>query len=570
MTTDRMNGTGKLYAAQAAAKLSEARTAKARADLQRRAIRAAGKASAGVVGRRGHSIIGDYSNIGSTRLRPSNAPRGGQASSHRDLITLDNLRKRCQSLERKSLLARGLVNRKIELVCSDGFSVQARTEDDEWNKEAERLFNKWAGGIRYVNVETDDGTKRKPVREPGECDIRGMSCLDEIACNAVARWNYDGDMGIALTDVNGGTLQQIEAERITNPGGLTTNTPEMSGGVRLDAAGRPVSFCVAEWEKYSGGMFTTQKVVEVDADHFLFLPNPIRQQPGSTRGEPQLAASLDRFDYIDGFEEAALAGARVQACLAVYKTVARPDLHMGAWAGSVVDRASDIDNSGGTDIGTEDRLVDIESGTISTLGIGEDIKSVSATQPGPQYEPFMLMQISAICADLGIPLSVATLDARWVNLSTIRCVMRVAWRRVKREQAALVRTLYCPVYRWRTAMNIRMGLLPFRDDWDAHSWTCPSEPVMDPKSEIEAARLAIDGRFSTYADQCQLLGYGDAPDIHARLAKELDNLKELGAEAVSVPGSGQTPATTDNADNPTGNPTTGKPQTTPSDDGDVE
>lgn len=537
---EALNGTSKLERAEEAARLSRARTIKAHADLQRRAIRAAGRATTGLhagMDRRGASVFGDYTNVTGNRLRPGPQPRGGQASSHRDLTTLKSLRSRCQSLERNSLLARGLVNRKIELIVSDGFCPQARTKDEAWNKEAERLFNKWAGGIRYVNVDTGGTTRRVAVREPGECDIRGLHCLDEMACNAVARWHYDGDLGIALTANNDGTLQQVEAERIINPGGQTQDTPNLSGGVRLDDAGRPISFLVADWEKYGGGVYPlVTNLTEVDADHFLFLPNPIRQQPGSVRGEPQLAASLDRFEYIAGFEEASLVAARVQACLAAFKVVARPDLHMGALAGSIINRPSDVDNSGGTDVGDSDRLIDLESGTISTLGIGEDIRTVSASQPGPQYEPFMLMQISAICMDLGLPLSVATLDARWVNLSTIRCVMRVAWRRVKREQAALVRTLYCPVYRWRTAMNIRMGLLPFRDDWDAHSWTTPSEPVMDPKTEIEAARAAIDGRFTTYADQCQALGYGDAPDIHERIAKELDNLKALGAEAVAAPG----------------------------------
>lgn len=432
------------------------------------------------------SYANSYDATRRNRFRPGvgNA-RGGPADAHRDPISLDSLRRQCQELDRTNLLAQTLVGRDIDLTVGDGFTIRSQSSDAAWNRAADEYFTRWAGGLRKIRDNT--GKVVRVERTPGECDVRGLMTFADMQAAVVHAWDVEGDIGWVLT--NKGQLQGIEAERIQNPRGpLTIDQKGLISGVELDEAGRPVRYHVATGDGVTmGGGWLGGQTAPVPADSFLFLPNPIRQIVGSTRGEPQLAVSIKRFEHLEGFDESARMAARAQASLAWVIKLMRPDLGAAAWEGS--------DTTGPN--GEARREFDIEPLTAKYLGPQEEMQTLGPTQPGPMYEPFVLMQLAFLCAGVGVPLPSFLLDARLVNLASMRCVQQIGWRRVWRKQGSLGTKFVSPVRNWKIAMGIRLGDLTFREDWMAHDWTPPPAPMMDPKTEIEAGLKAVDGRLKS-------------------------------------------------------------------------
>lgn len=471
--------------------------------------------------------LGGYENATATRLRPgSSTVRGGSADSHRDEHTRDSLRRSCQQLDRNNVLARGLVQRLIDMTVGDGFVLRVQTEDTEWNTRAEALFNDWA-------------QNRGDFADGNGIDIRGRSTIDDFAAEAVRCACVDGDLGgIKTID---GQIQMVEAERIRNEKGmgLDGRTPRgtlMIGGVEMDGAGRPLQYHIASWSGAMGAFvdFTTQAV---PAAAFIFLANPIRTITGSTRGEPQLQASLARFEHLDGFDEAVRVAARIQAILSAFIVVERPDMHQEVFPGTIETQQNEDDED------QETKVDELEPGMLNRLRPGESIQTVASTQPGPDYESFVLMQVVQICADLGLPLPLALLDGRQVNLSSIRSVLQFAWRNFERWQEWLRCRWYSNVYRWRVAMFIRDGLLPMpsgEKPWDAHAWLSPPPPVMDPKVEVEAARALVDGCFESRSGVMQRVWGREFTSVLAELAEEQKAFDKAGVKPSAAPGAAPT------------------------------
>lgn len=466
--------------------------------------------------------LGDYDSAKKTRFNPDANRKGGSADSQRDFQTRDNQRKSCQSLDRNNVLARGLVQRLIDMIVGDGFSLKATTDDPEWNQKAQELFGHWAG-TNY----------RAEYQDVPTIDIRGRGSIDDMAAEIVRCACVDGDVGYIKT--NSGQVQGIESERIRNPSGvgvdgLTKIGTMIVGGVEMDGAGRPLQFHIAAWMNTAGGAFVAQQTQAVAAEHFLFLSNPLRNITGATRGEPQLQACASRFEHLEGFDEAVRVAARIQAILSAFIVVERPLDHMGSFPGTT----QSVRNLDGDD---EDIKQDeLEPGTMHRLRPGESIQTVAATQPGPDYQTFVLMQMVQICGDLGLPLPLATLDARLANLSSMRCVLQLAWRNFERWQEWLRCKWYAEVYRWRVAMFIREGLLPFREDWSKHEWFAPPPPVLDVGAEVNAARAMTDARFSSYTRQMKRIWGIDFQGEIDQIEKEQALFREKKVAPMSAPG----------------------------------
>jgi lambda family phage portal protein len=475
---------------------------------------------------------GGYETASPGRLRRKmSGLRGGSADSFRDERTRASLRKQCQHLSRNNVLARGLVQRLIDMVVGSGFTLQVKTLDEEWNKAAAWLFSvaskEWDGSAPPEMLKGVD-----PLSIP-TLDIRGRSSLSGLACEAVRTACFDGDMGLVLTDR--GQMQAVEGERIRNPDARMFDGPigangerSLVGGVEMDSAGMPICYHIATWEKYNSGQTPTAKTTAVPAESFVFLANPLQQVTGATRGEPQFQAAVDRFEHLAGISLSVRVAARIQACLAIFITSENPGIDQLLAPG---EETEDED-------GNERKEERISPGMMKRMRPGESVTSVVPSQPGGVYAEFLLTEIVQICADIGLPLPLALLDGRQVNLSSIRSVLQFAWRNFERWQEWLKIELYCRIYAWRIAMFIRQGLLPYRDDWSAHEWITPPPPVMDPKVEVEAARGRVDACFSDFETEMQLLWGRDFSTTMRRLAKQKKEMDALGIRPAAAPGSG--------------------------------
>lgn len=484
------------------------------------------------------ALNGGYETAEPSRLRPDRIhARGGSADSHLGGYTLDRLRRQCEDLDRNSGVARSLVQRQQDVVVADGFSLLCKTESEEWNKAAEWLFNRCAG-------EDEEGAAPpKLVRkvdlahpELSPLDIRGDMCLAEIACEVLRAWNYAGDIGVLRTvsENKGGQVQLIEGARIRNPGrgfdvGLAGEpggggNGAIVGGVEMDSAGRPLRYHVAVWDQRGADAGMAARAVS--AEHMSLLKNPLRKITGLSRGEPTLQAAVRRLEHLEAMDETVIVSMRLQASITAYIQLENPGEAALLAPGEERTRED----------GTTEKIEEWEPGSVKRLGLNERVVFPTPAQPATTHESYILMQILLIGAEMGLPLPISLLDARQVNLSTIRCVNQVALKRLERLQKSLKRELYIPLYLFKVARFIEAGLLPRRPDWMAHEWITPPPPVMDPVVELNEARGLVDARFKS-KQRVLREKYGVNSDTEdARIALEQKRNEEMGIEPVGTPG----------------------------------
>lgn len=479
--------------------------------------------------------LGGYDAASSSRLRPNVGRfRGGTADSFRDPATRSSLSAQCEDLERNSALARGLVERKVDLTVADGFAPRAKTNDPKWNAACEWLVNRVAG-------EDEEGTPRpellaglsdEKLAELPTFDIRGRWTLTDALSDISRRWDYNGDVGVNF--VSTGQVQFVQGERIQNPNrsfdrGITgdpgTGNP-MVGGVEMDAYGRPIRYHIATYTPQ--GALTRAGTTAVDAAHFMLLCNPLRDVVGSTRGEPQLQACLKRLEHLESMDETVLIAARVQAAIAAVVKSNNPQFDQLSEAGSTETRPED---------GAQERWVESEAGIVKYLEPNEDVSFPPPSQPGQNHEAYCLFQYLICAAELGVSLPVGMLDGRGLNLATIRCIMQVAWKRMDRNQKGLKR--FCVRwYRFIVPFLIRGGWLPYHTQWEAHEWMAPPPPVMDQTVALAEARGLIDARIKS-KKRVAMETYGvNSETEDDQIEREQKEGAERGILPVAAPGSG--------------------------------
>lgn len=462
---------------------------------------------------------GSYRGASTTRLRKAGAtPRSGDA--HRDRSSRLKLGGGAEDLLRNHPLARAIVQRRIDLVVGDGFTLQVRTDDEAWNREVEERFNAWADN----------------QQERG-ADVRGLLSLDEMAANAVWAGCVHGD--IAFLKLDTGQLQAIEAPRIVNPGRVQDST-RFRGGVEVDEFGRPVALHASEWSE--SGQVITPGTRRIPWEFVCFYCNPQQVRSDATRGEPQLAASLQRYEDLDEYDLAVRAAARMAACFGLVIRSNTPGPLAGNLIGESVAGEGDVS-------GSTQREIEFAPGMVPMLRPGEDVTQINPSQPGAGYTDFVFSQVMMVGADLAMPLFLSMLDGRQVNLASMRALLQIVYRSFFREQRCLELRLYRPVYRFIVSRWIREGSLrlptrkagseltgdPLRD-WERHSWSPPPPPMMDAKAEIEAADAAFNARLKSKSRIAgELFGLDWNSEIR-QIAAESKLMTEAGVAPVNKPG----------------------------------
>lgn len=491
--------------AQRAARNAEARLRKRLAEVRAEFL---GLAERGVA----LSLGGAWESARGGRLRRPGAGRASGAAAawaYRDPWSLGAMRADCQWAERNDPVVGALIDSMIDLDLMDGSVPKAATAAPEWNKRADEAFAAWFG-------------------DPKRCDLAGLLNGDAFAAAAERAWMVDGDMAVLLVDEGEGRLQAIEADRIRNPG-AKTDSARLKGGFETDAQGRPLRVHIAEWDDQ--GYAWIPETRAYDAAAVLHLRNPMDAAAGVVRPAPMLQSVLKRLEEIKSYDEAVRTAAWVHACLAAFIAVENPALHAEAAFDAAEEPAA-----GASGNRVVEQTETLAPGMIRYLQPNERPYFSTPGQPGATYEAFVRLQLGVIGARLGLPYCVAFLDGTGLNLSTIRCVMQLAWRRALRRQEALRVHYYVPVRRWWTARAIARGELPYVPDWDQCEVILPPAPVMDPKTEIDAARSAIDGGLSDRGYYTMQIFGRDAEQIDRLRAEEKRREKELGVEPVGMPG----------------------------------
>lgn len=399
------------------------------------------------------------------RARPVRA-RGTSADAE-VLPALARLRNECRELVRNNAHAGRIVDIWAGNIVGTGITPHFRTGDAALDLRAQELWDRWSEQCDADGVTDFYGLQTLAVRamvESGESLAR-------------RRLRRVGDrLPVPLQ------LQLLEADRLDSSRDRAVG-PRTVGGIEFDALGRRVAYHLF-LEHPGAALGTSLRSQQVEAADLAHLYR--RDRPEQVRGAPWLARTALRLRELQEWDDATLARAKIEACMALLVT--RPT--NGA---SPLGRAS-TDKDG-------KRLEEIEPGMISYLQPGEEVTTIAPTGSS-SYEPFALHHLMAAAVGAGVTADQMTGDLRQANYSSLRAGKIEQRRLVDQIQWQVVIPQFCaPVMRWFLTAAQVGGALPdetklpdgvrYRADWvpPRHE---PIDPAKDIKADIAAARAGFE------------------------------------------------------------------------------
>jgi lambda family phage portal protein len=379
------------------------------------------------------------------------------------------LRARSRQLVRDNPYANRIVRVREAHEIGHGITPRSATGVESVDKKVDRLWADWAA----------------------RCDVNGQ--LDFYAQQALgARTRAEG--GEVLVRIRRLTTPQARARRLPVPLLLEvieadflddTKTESLAGGGRIingieyDADGQRIAYHMflehpgesLAFNKVTG----TQRVLARDILHIYRI-----DRPGQVRGVTDFAPVLQRITNLDGYEDAALEKARIEACLTAFVT-SNADPAGGPFA-SVAQPGGDA---------TTPRVVQFGSGMVNFLRPGESVETVTPSGAG-QFEPFALHSLTAIAAGAGVTYDQATGDLRQANYSSLRAGKIEFKRMIQQDQWHMwVPRLCQPVWDAFIDQAILSGALVERSDGYRVEWSPPPMEMVDPSREIPAVITAM-------------------------------------------------------------------------------
>ena len=407
-----------------------------------------------------------YDAIDGTRLRKLRTNIGGTGDTHLTDMALWKLREICRDLERNNPLVKGILRTDRDSVIGSGVRVEAKTQDNDWNQQAEDLFNEWALS----------------------CEITGRFNFNQFLRIAYLSYRRDGDMAVIFVNDK---LQACEGEQIGTPSGLNTEEFKyikvINGVAYNKIKGHVVGYYIGQpalWgyvEPGSVNKYTADKV------HHIFNP----ERFSYSRGEPALASSIDAIDKLSKYIDAELVAAAVNACFSAFVTRNEPTAE---W--------QQIGEPSTNDQGRTERQEKLEPGMIMYGQQGEGITAVGQTRPGGLFDPFVLRLLSMIGRPVCMPLMLITLDFAGATFMNARIAYQKAQENWLVEQNLIVKPFVSRVWRWKIGQFIEDGRLDPNDEFDKHEVIMHRWPYVDPNREQQAHDLALKNRTTTLREIC--------------------------------------------------------------------
>lgn len=441
-----------------------------------------------------------------------------------DRQRLGSMRDRARRADKDNAVAHAILNRLVDNVVGEGFRMQSRTGNPDFDRKAEELF----------------------AADCDRFDIRGILSWSEFQRHWYRCHERDGDVGVVLVDRGGQSrLQLIGGERIKTPDDKQAAVAEWLDGVRVDGVGRPVQFSIEVAPEFGKRKF--ELVTAANFDYF-----PRIQNYDQVRGEPCFSQVFQLLDQLEGYVEAVVIAARMAAVFGlVFKGPSMPDQAR---------RLGTTTNAQGE----TRRSVTLENGQVKYLGGNDDIMQLDAKQPMNQTPDFIASMLRMIGNAVDMPLEIVALNMKEVNFSSARIGLLQFYRAMRAKQAAFASHL-SRVYRWWISRQVNAGAfagmaIP-ENYWD-HKFIPQGWSYTDPVSEAQADLLQVS------------MGTASVREICHKLGRDFDEIAAMNAVDFAVQRLGGLPPLVSNLANaapaptppPTEQPDEGEPEEDATDD----
>lgn len=450
------------------------------------------------------------------------SPRDARADS---MARLPLQRGASRELARTSPIATGAINTNLDRVVGTGLALVAAPAmkvlgwSDEraqaWKTKVQQEFSLWA-----------DST---------DCDLESTLTFYQLQQLVLRSTLESGDCFSNLPDAARTRMQPyalriqvLEADRIGNPLGKM-DTATIAGGVKLDAAGAPVSYFIydqhpgsaqavgarafrGEWVDRIGNRSGRRRVLH----HFR------KQRPGAVRGVPYLAPVIDCIKQISRYTEAEIMAAVITSYLTVF--IETPD---ATPSGVFQGETRQEEESGEIGLGM---------GSVVGLAPGEKANLVNPGRPNPNFEPFILAVIKQIGMGLGLPYELLLKQFN-ASYSSSKAALLDAWAYFRGVRNWLALSFCQPIYETWMTEAVATGRIEapgyFSDPlmrwaYTRAAWPGDSMGSIDPKDEVAAYVAAIDARLMTRERAMWELFSDSFDDKYSQMKSEHDRLQADG------------------------------------------
>jgi len=428
-----------------------------------------------------------------SRLRdtPQHNPNPENAS---DAYSRVNLLKQVRDLCENSVLFQSILT-KLGNYALGEVRWQAKTEDREWNKKAERIIAEWSR----------------------DCDVSGRFSFQDhcrIALYSVLR---DGDYFWHIRTEGGMLkLQGIESDRVggANP---ITKEGESSGVIYDVSTGKPTAYRV--FRRTAAGNYA--EGVEVSANEIVPFFDHLRydQYRGISKFAPVITTARDLKELM----EATRIGVKFEN-------------YHGAIAYSERGQSNDpIDffaSGPSTNInGANVPEFKLEPGVVKHLPNTSRMDFLKSDRPSGQWQSYVRMLVKEILQALDLPEGFGW-DLAGLGGPAARMDAAQAYRKIRYLQNALMVPRMDRVTYLRLMQAFADGELEYRDDWKARAWQFPAMPTIDVGRDSAAGINEVRAGLLSKADWFAESGQ-DGDEEEATIGREATALIER-AKAISA------------------------------------
>ncbi|KHF33378.1 Phage portal protein, lambda family [Paenibacillus sp. P1XP2] len=387
--------------------------------------------------------------------------------------------------------------------------------------------------------------------ETTKCDAAGLNDFYELQSLAFLSTLMSGDVFGLLPmlprkhSVYDLRINLIEADRCDTPPNVALENPDrVQSGVEVDGDGMVIAYHFSnqhpgsdkvsvspnDWvrvEKY-GALTGRLNVIH------LFEA----ERPGQRRGIPVIAPIIESLKQLNQYTEAELMAAVISAMYTVFvKSPAEEDDGMYGMEEPETENQyqEPIPGTGGDNI-------KMGRGAIVYLDPGEDVEFANPTRPNPDYVAFVNALLRQIAAALELPFEILTKQFT-SSYSASRGALLEAWKMYRMRRSWLAKSFCQPIYEEWFVEAVTKGRIDapgiFDDPAIFHAytraeWHGPSQGLLDPTKEVDAAVTRIANNFSTAErETAELTGGSWEQNIEQR-AYEKARLADLGLDSAGA------------------------------------
>lgn len=303
----------------------------------------------------------------------------------------------------------------------------AATPDRQFNKRLEALVERW--------------------KEPRWCDAQRRRGFDELMTLIEAHRAIDGDVGVLKRA--DGRIQLIESDRIGGAPNEYDDADEWINGIKRDADGAPIAYCVNRRRK-SGGYEFERVVSALDMDLPAYL-----SRSDQLRGVSLFAPAVEMVSYLYDGLSYALAKLKLEQILGLKTKLEDGGTIVSQYGTQETDDAQSVNRKAEETFGSDVMHL--------ALKVGEDAEFMESSNPSQNFQSFCESIIRMIFAALDVPFSFY--DGSQTNFYGSEGEFEQYLDSVEKKQAPMIATLNGWIFDWLLPNWILDGLISLPAGW---------------------------------------------------------------------------------------------------------